>query len=54
MDNSLYENNYTKYIEPVYGNKRNIIEDNLLLKDDSSATHLYSILDSDRYYFTQN
>ena len=54
MDNSLYENNYTKYIEPVYGNKRNIIEDNLLLKDDSSATHLYSILDSDRYIFTQN
>ena len=30
MNNNLYENNYTKYIEPIYGNKRNNEGDKIL------------------------
>lgn len=53
MNNTLYENNYTRYIEPIYGYKRNKEEDDLLLKTDSNINNYY-ILESDRYNFTED
>ena len=36
---NLFENNYSQYIEPIYGNKRNPDEDNYLTKN----LHVYHI-----------
>ena len=44
MNNNLYENNYTKYIEPIYGNKRNKEEDKLLCHE---ITNEHNIFDHD-------
>ena len=33
MNNYLYENNYTTYIEHIYGNKRNEYADELLYNE---------------------
>ena len=33
MNNNLYETNYSKYIEPIYGKKRNKEEDSILFQE---------------------
>ena len=42
MNNILYEYNYTKCIEPIYGNKRNEIEDTLLYKESINKSNMLS------------
>jgi len=39
---NLFENNYSQYIEPIYGNKRNPDEDNFLTKN-LHADHIFKI-----------
>jgi exoribonuclease R len=46
MNNELYEENYTKIVEPKYGNKRDKMKDEVLTNDIDNP-HLYSI-DNDK------
>ena len=52
MNNTLYENNYTNIIEPIYGEKRNYNKDRDLIKDCLSEND-YTILFEERYNFTK-
>ena len=36
---NLFENNYSQYIEPIYGNKRNPDEDNYLTKKSTCLSY---------------
>jgi len=47
MNNELYEENYTKIVEPKYGNKRDIMNDKILTNDIDNP-HLYSIDNNER------
>lgn len=51
MSDNIFETNYTTYIEPVYGPRRNDIRDTELTKD-ILVPHDYSIPLDDRYDFT--
>jgi|TARA_Y100000389_G_scaffold195811_1_gene227779 exoribonuclease R len=51
MDNKLYENNYTNIVEPKYGNKRDISDDEILTNN-IFDTHLYSINNNERVNMT--
>lgn len=51
MDNKLYENNYTHIVEPKYGNKRDINDDDILTNN-IFDTHLYSINNNERVNMT--
>ena len=50
--NELYENNYSKYIEPVYGEKRNKQTDKQLLIQQEKLYNSYFIPTNDRYNFS--
>ena len=51
--NQLFEENYTKYIEPKYGNLRDTCVDEKFEKENDEF-HKYSIPDSERFDFTQH
>ena len=51
MYNQLYEDKYTNYIEPKYGNKRNIHTDEVLTKNIYNS-HTYSINCKERVNMT--
>ena len=51
MDNKLFEDNYTKIVEPKYGNKRNNTMDEILTNN-ISANHIYSISNNERVDMT--
>ena len=51
MNNELYEENYTKIVEPKYGNKRDIMNDEILTNDIDNP-HLYSIDNNERVNMT--
>ena len=51
MNNELFEDNYTKIVEPKYGNKRNKIIDEIL-SSNISTHHIYSISNNERVDMT--
>ena len=51
MNNLLYENNYTQYVEPKYGSLRSLVEDNSYTENYQSK-HFYSISLEDRTNMT--
>lgn len=51
MHNDEYEMNYSRYIEPVYGDKRDMIHDDTLMSNDN-LLHEYSIPFEERYNFS--
>ena len=52
MNNQVFEDNYTKIVEPKYGIKRNIMQDEMLTKD-VLKSHSYSISKSQRVDMTK-
>lgn len=52
MNNQVYEDNYTKIVEPKYGLKRNIMQDEMLTKD-ILKSHSYSISKNQRVDMTK-
>ena len=52
MNNSLYENAYTNIVEPKYGIKRDIIQDEILTNNIITNTHMYSINSNERVNMT--
>ena len=51
MNNQIYEDNYTKIVEPKYGNKRDISTDEILTSN-ISRNHAYSITQNERVDMT--
>jgi len=51
MNNLLYENNYTQYVEPKYGRSRNLVDDNSYTENYQSK-HFYSISSKNRFDMT--
>jgi hypothetical protein len=47
MNNTLFERNYTSFIEPKYGTKRNVEHDEQMTHHIQSM-HIYSIHDDER------
>ena len=53
MNNQVYETNYTNIVEPKYGNKRDIVKDELLTKN-ILLSHPYSIKKTERVDMTSH
>jgi len=51
MNNQVYEDNYTKIVEPKYGNKRDVTKDEILTSNISN-NHPYSITKTERVDMT--
>ena len=51
MDNQIYEDNYTKIVEPKYGNKRDDTKDKILTSN-ITRPHAYSIKKNERVNMT--
>ena len=52
MNNTVFENNYTNIIEPIYGKKRNSYED-VFFTTNIEDNHPYSISMDDRLDMTE-